>query len=74
MAQRFKIGDKARVIGDFDKSSWNGEIVTITDVMDDGLPYDYYTKRELPAGILDYDTACFDDYQLEELNAPTAGE
>jgi len=70
MAQRFKVGDEARVFIDHDGDgdSWIGEIVTIKEVMPDGLPYDYFTERKVPHPVWSDDfQSWYDDYQLDEV-------
>ena len=61
MTRRFKVGDKAIVTG---FAPWNGSLVTITSVNEDGDPADYYVSRTLPEGVVDYTTASLDDSEL----------
>lgn len=56
--QRFKSGDKARVVNQSDE--WHGQVVVIEDVFPDYYPYDYYTHLETNTA----ECSWFDDFEL----------
>lgn len=63
-SQRLAKGDRAKVVrDDAGEDSWVGRTVLVLMLMEDGAPYDYYTRFE------DTKEQCwFDDYELEKID------